>query len=112
MSRKATLVLAALIGGAVFTGAVRADHNLNEYLGTPVAGATARIMKIEASTKLIRVVHLETLTIQNQKGQSFAWRFDTARAPTGFPLKRIAPLDFDAGNTWVYVRPHDAPPTN
>ena len=49
--------------------------------------------------------HLETLAIQNGKGQRFVWRFDTLHAPTGFPLKSIAPPDFDAGDTWVYVGP-------
>jgi hypothetical protein len=106
MSRKATLVLAALAGGAVFTVAAHADHDMDGYLGTPVPGTTVRVTKIDASTKFIKVDHLETLTIQNQKGQSFAWRFDTLHVPTGFPLRSIAPLTFDAGDTWVYVRPH------
>lgn len=103
MSSKGTHVLAALFGVAVLAGGVCASDNMIGQLGAPVSGTTARIVKIDASTNLIKVNHLEALTIQDRKGQSFAWRFDTLYAPTGFPLKSIAPPDFDAGDTWVYV---------
>lgn len=109
MGGRGMLVLAALFGGAVFTSGPRADHEVARHYGTPASEATARIVKIDAETRFIRAGQLETLTIQNGKGQSFAWQFDTLHAPTGFPLKSIAPPDFDAGDTWVYVGPKADP---
>ncbi len=99
-----------MLCGAVHAGGAYADHD-TRHLGTPVSGTTAAtIVKIVAATSFIKAGHLETLTIQNEKGQSFAWRFDTLYAPTGFPLKSIAPAEFEAGDTWVYVGPHKAQP--
>lgn len=105
MDGKGTLVLAALLGGAVIAARAHAYDELSGHFGTPAPGTTARVVKIDAATKFIRAGHLETLTIRNGKGQAFAWRFDTLHAPTGFPLKSIAPPDFEAGDTWVYVGP-------
>ncbi|MBI4194284.1 MAG: hypothetical protein HY526_04315, partial [Betaproteobacteria bacterium] len=55
MSRNATLVLAALFGGAVPAPGVCANDNMIGYLGAPVSGTTARVVKIDASTTLIKV---------------------------------------------------------
>ena len=96
-------MLAALLGGAVLAGRAYADHDNSAHFGTTTSGTAARVVKIDAATSVIKARHLETLTIRNGKGQSFAWRFDTLHAPTGFPLKSIAPADFEAGDTWVYV---------
>ena len=109
MRGKGSLVLAALLYGAVHATGAYADHGLSRHLGTPVSGTTARIVKIDVATSVIKAAHFETLTIQNGKGQSFAWRFDTLHVPTGFPLKNIAPPDFEAGDTWVYVGPQTHP---
>jgi hypothetical protein len=109
MGGKGTLVLAALFGGAVFASGAHAGHEISRHFGTPASEAAARIVKIDAQTDFIKAGHLETLTIQNGKGQSFAWRFETLHVPTGFPLKSIAPPDFDAGDTWVYVGPKADP---
>jgi hypothetical protein len=109
MSRKSTLVLLAVLGGAFLTAGVYANPDMIELLGTPAPGKAGRTVQIDTSTKFIHVEHFEVLTIKNQKGQSFAWQFDTLWAPTGFPLTRIAPPDFEDGNTWVYVRPRGAP---
>ena len=104
-NHKATLVLAALFGGAVLATVVYANDDMTAQFGTPVRGNAGRTVTINGSTQLIRVEHLETLTIRNKAGQSFAWQFDTFYVPTGFPLTSIAPSDFEAGSTWVYVRP-------
>lgn len=79
-------------------------------LGTPVQGKALRTVKINATTKHVNATHHEILTIENHQGQSFAWRFDTLAAPTAFPLRRIAPPDFEQGNTWVYIHPPVSPP--
>ena len=47
--------------------------------------------------------HFATLKIENDKGQSFVWKFDTW-GELGFPLSVIAPKDFAAGATRVYIR--------
>lgn len=111
MDGKGTLVLAALLAGAVLAAAAgaQADHDIAAHFGTPVPGTAARVVKIDAATTFIKAGHLETLTIQDRKGHSFAWRFDTLHAPTGFPLKSIAPAEFEAGDTWVYVGPKAHP---
>ena len=106
MDGRRTLAAAALLGAAL-AGSAWAEHDA-EHFGTPASASTARVVKIDARTSLIKAGHLETLVIRNKKGQSFAWRFDTLHAPTGFPLKSIAPADFESGDTWVYVGPHEA----
>lgn len=103
MSGKGALVFAALFVGSVLAAQDYAHDDMIGRFGTPVSGATARVVKIDASTNLIKVNHLEALTIENRQGQTFAWRFDTLHVPTGFPLKSIAPPSFDAGDAWVYV---------
>jgi hypothetical protein len=103
MRGKGTLVLAALFSGAVIAG----HDGMAGPLGSPVPGAAERVVTIDAATRIIRAEHFEILAIRNAKGQSFAWRFDTRYAPTGFPLKNIAPPEFDSGDTWVYVGPAD-----
>ncbi len=108
MDGKRTVATAALLYGAVLAAGAYADHDISAHYGTP-APAAAHVVKINADTALIKVRHLETLAIRNEKGQSFAWRFDTLDAPTGFPLKSIAPSDFESGDTWVYVGPDEAP---
>lgn len=105
MSNKGALLLAALFGGAVSTVPVHGHDGLSGDLGTPASGATVRVVTIDAATEVIEAGQRETLTIRNRKGQGFAWRFDTPYAPTAFPLKCIAPPRFEAGDTWVYVRP-------
>jgi len=67
-----------------------------------VASSAGRTLKIDAATKGINAAHRESIRIENDKGQSFVWRFDTY-GPIAFPLKAIAPAGFDAGSTWVYV---------
>ena len=75
----------------------------NTQFGTSVQGGSGSVAKIDASTRYLNVQHAEVLIIENGKGQRFAWRFDTLYAPTGFPLRKIAPPGFDCGSTWVYV---------
>jgi len=105
MDGKGTLVVAALFAGAVLAAGAYAHHEVSRHFGAPAPGTAARVVRIDAVTRFIKAGHLETLTIQDGKGHSFAWRFDTLHAPTGFPLKSIAPPDFEAGDTWVYVGP-------
>src|SRR5574340_766680 len=110
MDGKGTFALAAVLGAAVVAAPAYSHHEDEPvHYGTAVPGKAARVVKISPDTMLIKVRHLETLTIRNEKGQAFAWRFDTLHSPTGVPLKNIAPVDFDAGDTWVYVGP-DVPP--
>ena len=104
------LAMALLLGGAALAAPASAFHeDIAPHYATRASAGVARVVKIGADTTLIKVHHLETLTIRNEKGQSFAWRFDTLHVPTGFPLKSIAPTDFDSGDTWVYVGPDEAP---
>jgi hypothetical protein len=69
----------------------------------PQAKETVRTVKITASTNYVDVEHMGTVKFENAKGQSFVWKFDTW-GELGFPLSAIAPKDFAAGPTRVYVR--------
>ena len=71
------------------------------------ATAAKKTIKITASTKYVNVEHFDTVKIENDKGQSFVWRFDSL-GEYGFPLSVIAPKDFAAGETRVYIRHPDA----
>jgi hypothetical protein len=107
VSHEAASVLAALaLAASVFTASAGPPTHalaLSAQLGTPVHTRAGRTVRIDLSTKYVNAMHLEFLTIENHRGQSFAWHFDTLTAPTGFPLRRIAPVGFEAGNTWVYI---------
>lgn len=67
------------------------------------ATAAERTVKINASTQYVNAEHFGTLKIENDKGQSFVWKFDTL-GEVGFPLEVIAPKGFAAGATRIYVR--------
>ncbi len=73
-------------------------------LGSPSQATTAqKTVKITAATQYVNVEHFQTLRIENDKGQSFVWRFDSL-GEYGFPLEVIAPKGFAAGATRVYIR--------
>ena len=73
-------------------------------LGSPSqATAAERTVRIDASTQYVNAEHFGTLKIENDKGQSFVWRFDSL-GEYGFPLSVIAPKGFAAGATRVYIR--------
>ena len=100
------LIAALALAGATSAGAADpADYNgpHNMQLGTSVSVKTGRVVKIAPGTRYINAEHFEIVTIENDKGQSFTWQFDTLIAPTGFPLRRIAPPGYDSGKAWVYI---------
>ena len=103
MKRHSMLTFAALLAVSLLSSSAYADHAVKDTLGSPLRSGGGPTVQVDASTSFIRVEHLASLTIRNARGQSFSWKFDTFHVPTGFPLKRIAPADFDAGDTWVYV---------
>ena len=72
-------------------------------LGSPSQAAAQKAVKITAATQYITVEHFQTVKFENDKGQSFVWRFDSF-GEYGFPLSVIAPKDFAAGETRVYIR--------
>lgn len=77
-------------------------------LGSPSQAAGAqKTVKITAATQYVNAEHFGALKIENDKGQSFVWKFDTL-GEVGFPLQVIAPKDFAAGETRVYVRHPEA----
>ena len=107
MSRTLFVFFAAIIGAIAIARGSAADIHGTPYVnpvGNFADNPLVRVVKIGPGTKYINAEHFELLVIQNLKGQRFAWRFDTAYAPTGFPLRQIAPAGFEAGSTWVYVQ--------
>ncbi len=63
-------------------------------------GAVDETVKINASTQYVNAKHLQTLKIENNKGQSFTWNADTLG---DIPLSVIAPRGFAAGETRVHI---------
>jgi len=61
------------------------------------------VVNISASTKYVNAERDGVLVIKNDKGQSFTWKADTF-GEADIPLKAIAPTDFAAGQTRVFVR--------
>lgn len=103
--KRSLLLATAVLAGAISAGTAHtADRNgAPNLVGTPVQVRYGRVIRIDAATRYVNAEHFEIVTIENQKGQSFSWQFDTLIAPTGFPLRRIAPPGFECGNTWVYI---------
>ena len=67
------------------------------------ASTGARTVKATAATKYLNVAHEEIVIIENDKGQSFVWKADTL-GEADLSLQAIAPKDFAAGQTRVFVR--------
>ena len=82
---------------------VRAETRGEVYKAAETRGDGYKTVKINASTKYVNAEHFETLKIENDKGQSFVWKFDTV-GEVVFRLKTIAPAGFEAGEATVYVR--------
>ena len=101
----ATLLASALIGVGTHTaGAVDYTWHLEKgFFGGVVQSKPDMTIKIDSTTKYLSVDHFATARFENDKGQSFVWRFDSAMETSYFPLKTIAPSGFDAGNAMVRV---------
>ena len=99
------VLLSILIGvGAGVAGA--ADYSAlvkQGFFGNLVKSKPDTTVKISGTTKYVTVNHEATVKIENDKRQSFVWRFDSAMEMSNFPLRTIAPSGFDAGNTLVSV---------
>lgn len=93
-----TLIGVGAAGAAEYSGWVQQG-----LFGTQVQSRPDSTIKISSTTGNIYVDHFATAKIENNKGQSFVWRFDSTMAMSAFPLKTIAPSGFDAGNTLVSV---------
>lgn len=100
-----TLLVSALIGvGTNAAGAVDYSRLLEKgFFGSQVQSKPDTSVKISGATEDIHVNHFETVRFENEKGQSFVWRFDSAMEMSNFLLKTIAPSGFDAGNVRVIV---------
>lgn len=69
-------------------------------LSQPVAAQ--RVLQVGGVQRYLNVDHNETIKLEDGKGQSFTWRFDTL-GERNFPLQVIAPRGFEAGRVVVYV---------
>jgi len=101
----ASVLLSALVGvgAGAATGADNTWLLKQGFFGSQVQSRPDATLKISSTTGTIYVDHFATSKIENDKGQSFVWRFDSDMAMSAFPLKTIAPSGFDAGNTYVNV---------
>ena len=101
----ASVLLSALVGvgAGAATGADNTWLLKQGFFGSQVQSKPDATLKISSTTGTIYVDHFATSKIENDKGQSFVWRFDSDMGMSAFPLKTIAPSGFDAGNTYVNV---------
>ncbi len=60
-------------------------------------------IRIHPGTDSVTVEHLGTVRFVDDNGHAFVWQADTLDE-TALPLKVVAPSDFKAGNTEIYVR--------
>jgi len=90
-------------GVAVASPANRSGSVRLGFYGSQGQGKPDATVRISGTTRAFSVAHLATVKIENDKGQSFVWRFDSDMAASAIPLKTIAPSGFDAGDTWVTV---------
>jgi len=94
---------------ASIKGASNPDQD--KYLAEQARRASAEpnTVRINAATREINVEHLQRVKIENDKGQSFVWLADTLDlGQDSFPLQAVAPKNFAAGNTRVYLtHPHE-----
>jgi len=100
------------IGAGVASAADYSGLVKQGFLGSQVQSRPDSTIKISSTTGNIYIEHLKTTKIENDKGQSFIWNFDSIMSMSAFPLKLIAPSGFDAGNTQVSVlhpTHHNAP---
>jgi len=109
MNVKRNLLTSVLLSAVIGVGAGAATGADNTWLlkqgffGSQVQSRPDATLKISSTTGTIYVDHFATSKIENEKGQSFVWRFDSDMGMSAFPLKTIAPSGFDAGNTWVAI---------
>jgi len=101
----ASILLSTLIGVGAGAASAADQSQLVKlgFFGSPAQGKPDITRKISGTTKFISVPHLTTAKIENDKGQSFVWYFDSAMAGSSFALKTIAPNGFDPGITYVNV---------
>jgi len=100
-----SVLLSALVGvGAGVAGAADNTWLLKQgFFGGQAKSKPDTTVKISGTTKYFTVNHLATAKIENDKGQSFVWYFGGDMSMSVFPLKLIAPSDFDAGDTLASV---------
>jgi len=100
-----SVLLSTLIGvGAGVASAADYSALIKQgFFGSPAKSKPDTTVKITGTTKAFKVDHFATVKIENDKGQSFVWQFDTALMMSIFPLKTIAPSGFDAGDAVVSV---------
>jgi hypothetical protein len=100
-----SVLLSTVIGaGASAAGAVDYSGLVKQgFFGSQVQSQPDTAIKISSTTENAYVDHLATAKFENDKGQSFVWRFDSIMSMSIFPLKTITPSSFDAGNIQVSV---------
>ena len=98
-----TVLLSALMGVGVAGAADQSWLVSKGFFGSEGQSKPDVTIKVSSTGVDVYVDHFATAKIENDKGQSFIWRFDSAIEMSRFPVKTIAPAGFDAGNTQVVV---------
>jgi hypothetical protein len=72
------------------------------YWGQPAAGVSESRTVVDAQTRHVRVMYGETVVFKDDTGKQFAWTFNGLDR-SAVPVSKIAPADFHAARTVVYV---------
>ncbi len=100
-SRPAFPTAASSSGGTRFPAMLK--YFDQRAASTEAASAAGQLVKITPSTTYVNVDHEEIVTIENAKGQRFVWKADTL-GEADMALQQVAPKDFAAGSTRIFVR--------
>lgn len=76
-------------------------RNGQSFWGQPAAGASAS-RTVDPQTRHVRVKYGETVVFKDTAGKQFAWTFNGLDR-SAVDVSRIAPADFHAAKTTVYI---------
>ncbi len=95
---------AAFATSAMAIDSVAHQRDAAPYGSLAAATAANRVIRLAPDAAYLNVQRRETVTIQ--KGdKAFTWNFYTVQPGGVIELAKIAPPDFGAGRTLVYVAP-------
>jgi hypothetical protein len=101
----ATSIFALAMSAGTAFAAGGTFMNGNSFYGKPSAEMKGNLVVDVATAKTLNVKCGDTVTFVNG-AKRFSWRFETT-PHSGVPLAKIAPADFGAGATTVYVARND-----
>jgi hypothetical protein len=95
------VLLALSVSAFAAHAATDTFRNGQSFWGQPASGASES-RTVDSQTRHVRVKYGETVVFKDAAGKQFAWTFNGLDR-SAVEVYRIAPADFQAANTLVYV---------